>query len=80
MITPNPSHFSFSQADEPDLESWLDAIGLLQYVEAIQEYGYNNFKMLRVATEEDIIEMTEDADVKMKKPHRRLFVTEWKEL
>ena len=31
-------------------------------------------------TEADIIEMTEDADVKMKKPHRRLFLTKWKEL
>ena len=68
------------QTDEPDLDSWLDAIELLQYVEAIKEYGYNNLEVLRVATEEDIIEMTEDADVKMKKPHRRLFVAKWKEL
>jgi hypothetical protein len=35
---------------------------------------------LRVATEADIVEMTEHADVKMKKPHRRLFVAAWKEL
>eukprot|EP01045_Picozoa_sp_COSAG04_P013492 COSAG04_NODE_960_length_9157_cov_6.389269_5_plen_71_part_00 len=68
------------QTDEPDLESWLDAIELLQYVETIKEYGYNSLEVLRVATEEDIVEMTEDADVKMKKPHRRLFVVKWKEL
>eukprot|EP01045_Picozoa_sp_COSAG04_P017748 COSAG04_NODE_1592_length_6214_cov_4.841047_3_plen_221_part_00 len=33
-----------------------------------------------MATEEDIAEMTEDGDIKMKKPHRRLFLEEWKEL
>ena len=35
---------------------------------------------LHQATEADIVEMTEDADVKMKKPHRRIFVAEWKKL
>eukprot|EP01043_Picozoa_sp_COSAG02_P086777 COSAG02_NODE_24171_length_696_cov_0.634841_1_plen_45_part_01 len=32
------------------------------------------------ATEADIIEMTEDGTVGMKKPHRRVFLAKWKEL
>ena len=32
------------------------------------------------ATEEEIAEMTEDTDAKMKKPHRRVFINKWKEL
>ena len=51
-----------------------------QYGPQIKEYGYDQLKALLVATEEDIAEMTADPDAKMKKPHRRLFVAEWKEL
>ena len=50
------------------------------YLEPDARYGYDKLKALLVATEEDIVEMTADPDVKMKKPHRRLFAAEWKEL
>ena len=67
-------------AHPPELEAWLAQADLAQYAPQIQEYGYDTLKVLRAVTEADIIEMTEDSDVKMKKPHRRLFLAEWKKL
>ena len=69
-----------SPAAGPSIESWLAQVDLARYGPQIQEYGYDTLKVLRAATEADIIEMTEDSDVKMKKPHRRLFLAEWKKL
>eukprot|EP01043_Picozoa_sp_COSAG02_P040417 COSAG02_NODE_3271_length_7032_cov_60.609028_7_plen_268_part_01 len=68
------------EAEPPEVVAWLATIGLPQYAPQIKEYGYDQMAVLKAATEADIVEMTEDADVKMKKPHRRLFVTKWKEL
>ena len=67
-------------AHPPELEAWLAQADLAQYAPQIQEYGYDTLKVLRAVAEADIIEMTEDSDVKMKKPHRRLFLAEWKKL
>ena len=64
----------------PELDAWLAKIDLDQYAPQIKEYGFHKFQVLLAATEADIVEMTEDADVKMKKPHRRLFVAKWQEL
>ena len=55
-------------------------IDLNQYAPQIMEYGFHKFQVLLAATEADIAEMTEDANVKMKKPHRNLFIVKWKEL
>ncbi len=69
--------------DEPEPEpetvnSWLVAAELDQYVEAIKKYGYDSIAALRVASEEDIQEMTEDTG--MKKPHKKLMLVKWREL
>jgi hypothetical protein len=68
------------EAEPPAIDAWLAGIGLSKYTAQIKEYGYDQMLVLHKATEADIVEMTEDADVKMKKPHRRVFVAEWKEL
>eukprot|EP01043_Picozoa_sp_COSAG02_P066906 COSAG02_NODE_10565_length_1912_cov_34.194705_1_plen_323_part_10 len=68
------------EAEPPEVVAWLAAIGLPQYAPQIKEYGYDQMAVLYDATEADIVEMTEDADVKMKKPHRRTFVAKWKVL
>jgi hypothetical protein len=68
------------EPEPPELDAWLVQVDLAQYGPQIKEYGYDKLKALLVATEEDIVEMTADPDLKMKKPHRRLFVAEWKEL
>ena len=68
------------EAEPPELDAWLASVDLGLYAPQIREYGYHTLRVLRAATEADIAEMTEDADVQMKKPHRRLFLTEWKAL
>jgi hypothetical protein len=68
------------EAEPPAIDAWLAGIGLSKYTAQIKEYGYDQMLVLHKATEADIVEMTEDADVKMKKPHRRVFVVKWKEL
>ena len=50
------------------------------YSAQLKEYGYDQLEALLVASEADITEMTEDGDIKMKKPHRKLFVAKWKAL
>ena len=77
---PSPEPEPAEEAEPPELDAWLAKIGLAQYGPQIQDYGYDQLKALLVATEADIAEMTADPDVKMKKPHRRLFTAEWKEL
>ena len=60
------------------IEEWLRCNALQDYAEAIKEYGYDSFQALDAASEEQITEMTQDPDVAMKKPHRHLFLREWK--
>ena len=74
-----PPSPSLAAVDE-DVDAWLVGAGLGKYVDAIKEYGYDTMTALRVASEEDIVEMCEDADVKMKKPHRKLMLVKWQEL
>ena len=62
------------------MDSWLVAAELGKYVDAIKDYGYDSIAALRVASEEDIQAMTEDADIGMKKPHRKLMLAKWREL
>ena len=40
-----------------------------RYAAAIKAHGYANMLILAEASEADIIEMTEDPDITMKKPH-----------
>ena len=60
------------------IDDWLRSIALQDYAAAIKEYGYDSFQALDAASEEQITEMTQDPDVGMKKPHRHLFLLEWK--
>ena len=66
------------QKDISTIEEWLRSNVLQDYAEAIKEYGYDSFQALDEASEEQITEMTQDPDVAMKKPHRHLFLREWK--
>ena len=69
-----------STAVDDNVDTWLVGAGLGKYVDAIKEYGYDTMAALRVASEEDIVEMCDDADVKMKRPHRKLMIVKWQEL
>ena len=62
------------------VEEWLITVHLGCYFSAVKEYGFDSLGALRAVSEQDVIEMTEDPTVQMKKPHRRLFVSEWKTL
>jgi hypothetical protein len=75
-----PSLASPVAARADDVDAWLEEAGLGKYADAIKEYGYDTIAALQFATEEDIVEMSEDSDVGMKKPHRRLLVGKWHEL
>jgi ankyrin repeat protein len=68
------------EAEPPELDAWLAQAGLGQYGPQLKEYGYDSLNVLQAATEADIVEMTEDPDIGMKKPHRRLFLTQWQAL
>ena len=60
------------------LEAWLKSINLDEYRHKVIEYGYDSMPALDRANEEDVVAMTEDASIGMKKPHRNLFLKEWK--
>ena len=77
---PEPEPEPAEEAVPPELDAWLASSILSKYSTQIKEYGYDEMEVLLAATEADIIEMTEDPDVKMKKPHRRAFINKWKEL
>jgi hypothetical protein len=62
------------------VDGWLASIKLAQYAAPLTDYGYDSLKVLLDATEADIVEMTEDPDVGMKKPHRRTMLAEWQQL
>jgi hypothetical protein len=59
---------------------WLRKINLLKYSDGVVEFGYNSMDALLMANEKEVIEMTEDATIGMKKPHRTLFLNAWKAL
>jgi hypothetical protein len=77
MIAPEPEA---DTADGELVDTWLASIKLARYCVQIREYGYDSLKVLLDATEADILEMSEDVDVSMKKPHRRTLLLEWKVL
>jgi len=61
-----------------EIDDWLSSIGLQKYTDAIKDYGYDSFKTLYAASEEDIQHMTADAGVGIeKRPHRKLLFEEW---
>ena len=66
------------EGEPPELEAWLAQADLAQYTAQVKEYGYHTLKVLQAATEADVVEMTEDPQVGMLKPHRRLFLETWK--
>jgi hypothetical protein len=78
-LEPEPAAAA-EEFEPPPLDAWLAKIGMSRYSAQIKEYGYDQLKTLLVATEDDIAEMTKDADTQMKKPHRRLFLAEWRVL
>ena len=71
---------SQAQAEPLEVDAWLSTIGLPDYAPQIKQYGYDRMPALYEATEADIVDMTEDDAVGMKKPHRRLFLSKWKDL
>eukprot|EP01047_Picozoa_sp_COSAG01_P008576 COSAG01_NODE_339_length_18653_cov_21.648378_14_plen_1072_part_00 len=77
---PEPAGATAEEGEPPQLDAWLNQIGMSGYSTQLKDYGYDQLKALLVASEADIAEMTRDADIKMKKPHRKLFLAEWKEL
>jgi hypothetical protein len=78
-LEPEPAAAA-EEGEPPSLDVWLAQIGMSRYSVQIKEYGYDQLKTLLVATEDDIAEMAQDADIQMKKPHRRLFLAEWRDL
>jgi hypothetical protein len=42
------------------------------------DYGYDSLIALNAASEQEIKDMSEDEAVAMKKPHRSLFMREWR--
>ncbi len=60
--------------------AWLKSINLDHYSAKIIAYGYDSMKALDLANEKDIADMTQDASIAMKKPHRVVFIKEWQAL
>eukprot|EP01046_Picozoa_sp_COSAG06_P010277 COSAG06_NODE_559_length_14300_cov_98.800085_3_plen_713_part_00 len=85
---PEPQHAAAPAAPSAEegvpppltVDGWLASIKLAQYAAPLTGYGYDSLKVLLDATEADIVEMTEDPDVGMKKPHRRTMLAEWRQL
>jgi hypothetical protein len=69
----------FGQVDPCGVvKEWLVSISLQIYTAAIIEYGYDSPIALDAASEQEMQDMTEDEDVAMKKPHRAVFMREWR--
>ena len=60
------------------VKEWLVSIFLQGYTDAMIEYGYDSLIALDAGSEQEIKDMTEDEAVVMKKPHRALFMREWR--
>jgi hypothetical protein len=58
----------------PSIDEWLESIALAEYASQIKDYGCDSLQALEDASEQDIKDMTEDADIGMKKLHRSLFM------
>jgi hypothetical protein len=43
-------------------------------------FRYDSMKTLDDADEKEVVAMTEDSTIGMKKPHRTVFIKAWKEL
>jgi hypothetical protein len=79
QITPAQHQVNTERAETfSTIDDWLRSIALEDYAAAIKQYGYNSFQALDAASEEEIIEMTQDPHVEMKKPHSKLFLVEWR--
>lgn len=76
LASNNSTEYSMHAA----VEEWLSSIFLPQYAARITEYGYDSMHALRSASEEDILEMTRAPEIDMKKPHRVLFLAEWRRM
>jgi hypothetical protein len=57
---------------------WLQSINLEEYGNKIIAYGYDSERALDMANEIDVVAMTEDECISMKKPHQTVFLKEWK--
>ena len=66
--------------EENPVRVWLRKISLDKYSDKVVDFGYDSMDALLVANEKDVIEMTEDASIAMKNPHKTLFVKAWKEM
>jgi hypothetical protein len=66
--------------EENPVRVWLRKISLDKYSDKVVDFGYDSMDALLVANEKDVIEMTEDASIGMKNPHKTLFVKAWKEM
>jgi hypothetical protein len=60
------------------IDEWLQAISLHAYAPQIKNYVCDSLQFLDKASEEDMREMTEDADVVMKKLYRSMFLKAWR--
>ena len=58
------------ETDPLSIDEWLQTISLHAYVPQMKNYGCDSLQFLDAASEQDMREMTEDADVGMKKLHR----------
>ena len=65
------------EADPSSMDEWLQTISLHAYAPQIKNYGCDSLQFLDDASEQDMREMTEDADVGMKKLHRSMFMKAW---
>jgi len=65
------------EADPSSIDEWLQTISLHAYAPQMKNYGCDSLQFLDDASEEDMREMTEDADVGMKKLHRSMFMKAW---
>ena len=60
--------------EENPVKVWLRKMSLEKYSDKVVDFGYDSMDALLVANEKDVIEMTEDASIGMKNPHKTLFV------
>jgi hypothetical protein len=65
------------EADPSSIDEWLQTISLHAYTPQIMNYGCDSLQFLDDASEQDMREMIEDADVGMKKLHRSMFMKAW---
>ena len=65
------------ETDPLSIDEWLQTISLHAYVPQMKNYGCDSLQFLDDASEQDMREMTEDADVGMKKLHRSIFMKAW---